>query len=273
MKLEAFPITGTFGAELRGPDLSKTLDGDLAAAILDALHEYRVIFFRNQDITPAQHVAFSAQLGTVVTDYPAYLSRLEGQPEVTVLDGGASDSASFWHSDVSGSEKPPMASILVMKEAPAYGGDTFFADACAAYDALSDRMKVYLEGLRAVHCISGADRTLRRLTPIGMDPPEPEPGRASHPVVRTHSVTRRKILFVNQGNTSHIEGVPAPEGDAVLNHLFEHQHQPEFQLRWRWQMGDIAIWDNRSTQHYAIGDYGDQPRTIHRTTIEGDVPI
>lgn len=273
MELAALPITGTFGAEIRGADLSKPLPKDVAAAILDALHEHHVIFFRDQEITPDQHVAFSAQLGPVRTDYPPYLACLEGHPEVTVLKGGKADSASFWHSDVSGSAEPPMASILAMKEAPVYGGDTMFADTEAAYEALSDRMKIYLEGLRAVH--GGPTlQTIRKLVPVGEDPPDSgDPSRFSHPVARTHPVTGRKILFVNPGFTHFIEGVPAKEADALLQFLFDHQQQPEFQCRWRWQKGDIGIWDNRSVLHHAIYDYGDQPRLIHRTTVEGDAPF
>lgn len=177
MKIEALPVTSTLGAEIRGLDLSKPLPEDTASAVLNALFEHRVIFFRGQDITPAQHVAFSAQLGPVFSDFPPYLTTLDGQPEVTVLDGGSADSASFWHSDVSGSTEPPMASILVMREA-----------------------------------------------------------------------------------------------DAVLEYLFHHQQQADFQCRWRWQQGDIAIWDNRAVHHYAIGDYAGMQRTIHRTTLEGDAP-
>lgn len=275
MELEAFPITGTLGAELRGPDLSKGISDDTAAAILDALYTHRVIFLRNQDITDAQHLAFSRQLGPAFTDYAPYITTVEGYPEVTVLSGQKKDGAAFWHSDAAGSLKPPMASILSMKEAPVYGGDTLWIDMTAAYDALSDRMKAYLEGLRAANDPNTTNRTLRKFSPTG-DLPETGGSAGpsvSHPVVRTHPATGRKILFVNRGYTTHIQGVPSVEGDAVLNFLFEHQLQPEFQLRWHWQKNDVAIWDNRAVQHYAIGDYGDKARTIHRTTIEGEAPF
>jgi taurine dioxygenase len=273
VKIEAHPITSTLGAEIRGLDLSKPLPEDTAAAVLDALFEHRVIFFRGQDITPTQHVAFSAQLGTVFDDYPPYLTTLDGHPEVTVLDGGSGDSASFWHSDVSGSAKPPMASILVMREAPTYGGDTLWGDMTAAYEALSDRMKSYLDGLRAVHG-APTERTMRKLSPPASEEPldSGDSARVSHPVVRTHPATGRKILFVNPGFTHYILGLPAAEADAILEYLFRHQQQADFQCRWRWQKGDIAIWDNRAVQHYAIGDYGDKPRRLHRTTLEGDAP-
>ena len=275
MKLEALPITGTLGAEIRGPEVAKGVSDEAAAAILDALYAHGVIFLRNQDITDEQHLAFSRQLGPVFTDYAPYIKSVEGYPEVTILSGLREDGAAFWHSDASGSRKPPMASILSMKEAPVYGGDTLFVDATAAYDALSDRMKAYLEGLRAAHDPNVAARTTRKFSPTG-DLPESHGSAGEsvfHPVVRTHPVTGRKILFVNRGYTTHIQGVPSVEGDAVLAFLFEHLLQPEFQCRWRWQKDDIAIWDNRAVQHYAVGDYGDEARTIHRTTIEGEAPF
>ena len=278
MKLEARPISGTLGAEICGPDLSQELSRDSAAAILEALYAHRVIFLRNQGITDAQHLAFSAQLGPLFTDYAPYLKTVEGYPEVTVLSGLKEDGAAFWHSDASGSLEPPMASILSMKEAPVYGGDTLFVDATAAYDALSDRMKNYLEGLLGVHNVNVADRTLRKFSPTGDIPEAYDSAGAkqpsvSHPVIRTHPVTGRKILYVNRGYTTHIQGVPSVEGDAVLGFLFEHLLQPEFQCRWRWQKDDVAIWDNRAVQHYAIGDYGEKARTIHRTTLKGEAPF
>lgn len=145
----------------------------------------------------------------------------------------------------------------------------------AAYDALSDRMKAYLTGLRAANDPNVANRTIRKFSPTGNLPEfDYSAGPSvSHPIVRTHPVTGCKILYVNRGYTTHIEGVPSVEGDAVLNFLFEHQLQPEFQLRWRWQENDVALWDNRAVQHYAIGDYGDKTRIIHRTTIEGEAPV
>ena len=278
MTLEAHPIAGTLGAEIRGVDLSTRLPEATASAIESALYEHKVIFFRGQSLTPDQHVAFSRQLGPVFTDHPAYLPTLEGHPEIVVLDGQEGGRANLWHSDVSISPKPPMGSVLHMKVCPAYGGDTLFADMTAAYDSLSNRMKDYLEGVHAVHDLAGTVRTLLRersqgaRSPKGKTPDMSALPSARHPVVRTHPVTGRKILYVNPTFTAHLEGIPAAEGDAVLAYLYQHQAQPEFQCRWRWQQDDVAIWDNRATHHYAIADYGDEPRTIHRTTIEGEAP-
>jgi taurine dioxygenase len=277
-RFEAKPIAGTLGAEILGLDLSKPLDPATAAGLESALYEHKVIFFRNQDLTPAQHVAFSAQLGPVFTDHPAYLPILDGQPEVVVLEGQSGGRADIWHSDISISAKPPMASVLYMRKSPEWGGDTMFADMTAAYDALSDRMKSYLDGLTALHDLAGSVRNLIRersveiQAPTGELPETTQLPRASHPVVRTHPATGRKILYVNPTFTAFIEGVPPKEADAVLAFLYAHQNQPEFQCRWRWREGDVAIWDNRATHHYAVADYGDAERTIHRVTLEGEAP-
>jgi len=278
-KLDLLPMAGALGAEIRGMDLSAPLGDDAPETILSTLYEHKVIVFRGQDLTPEQHIAFSAQLAPVFTDHPAYLPTLEGHREVVVLDGQKGGRANLWHSDVSISPKPPMGSVLYMKECPAWGGDTMWADMTAAYDALSDRMKRYLEGLYAHHDLAGTVRNVVRerseatRSPVSEMPDTSKLPSARHPVVRTHPVTGRKILYVNPTFTSHIEGVPAAEADAMLAFLFNHQDQPEFQCRWRWQQGDVAIWDNRATHHYAIADYGDAPRSIHRTTLEGEAPF
>ncbi len=279
-EFETQPIAGSLGAEIRGLDLSGPLDRETGTAVLDALHEHKVIFFRGQDLSPRQHVDFSAALGPVFTDHPAYLVTLDDHPEVVVLEGQGNGRTNIWHSDVSISPRPPMGSVLYMKQCPAWGGDTMWADMAAAYDALSDRMKSYLEGLIAVHDLAGTvqyimrERSQATGIPGGRNSSTALEGlpSAAHPVVRTHPVTGRKILYVNPTFTSHIEGLPRAEADEVLEFLYRHQNQPEFQCRWRWQEGDVAVWDNRSTQHYAVFDYGEQQRTIHRVTIEGEAP-
>jgi taurine dioxygenase len=277
--LDVRPIAGTLGAEVRGLDLSQKFDAQGAGAILNALHDHKVIFFRDQTLTPEQQIDFSAGLAPIFTDHPAYLPTLEGHREIVVLDGQKGGRANLWHSDVSISPKPPMGSVLYMKECPSWGGDTMWADMTAAYDALSDRMKTYLEGLNAVHDLAATvrnvvrDRSEGAKAPSGAMPDTSALPRAIHPVVRTHPVTGRKILYVNPTFTAHIEGVPPAEADAMLAFLFKHQDQPEFQCRWGWQTGDVAIWDNRATHHYAIADYGDEPRTIHRVTLEGEAPV
>ena len=275
--LDIHPISGSLGAEVRGLDLSHKLTDP--APVLDALYAHKVLFFREQSLTPEQQIDFSARLGPIFTDHPAYLPTLEGHPEIVVLQGQKGGRANVWHTDVSISPKPPMGSVLYMKECPDAGGDTMWADMTLAYDALSDRMKSFLEGLTAVHDLAGTVRNVLRersqgdASPTG-SPPDPQTlPHARHPVVRTHPATGRKLLYVNPTFTAHIEGLPPAEGDAILAFLYQHQAQPEFQCRWRWRAGDLAIWDNRATHHYAIADYDDQPRTIHRVTLEGEAPI
>lgn len=277
--IESQPVAGALGAELKGLDLAGGLDDAAREAVLAALYEHKVIFLRRQSLTPEQQIDFSRRLGPVFTDHPAYLPTLDGHREIVVLEGQDGGRANLWHSDVSISSKPPMGSVLYMKRCPAWGGDTMWADMTAAYDALSDRMKVYLDGLVAVHDLAGTvrnvvrERSQQTKAPTGAIPNLDALPRATHPVVRTHPVTGRKILYVNPTFTAHIEGLPPAEGDAILAFLYQHQNQPEFQCRWRWQEGDLAVWDNRATHHYAVADYGDEPRTIHRVTLEGESPV
>lgn len=279
MSFEVLPIAGALGAEVRGADLSAPLADAGAAELLDVLYQHKVIFFRGQHLTPRQHVDLSAQLGPVFTDHPPYLNTVPGYEAIIELEGQDGGRADVWHSDISISPKPPMGSVLYMKRCPAYGGDTMWADMTKAYDALSDRMKHYLEGLTATHDVMQSVRAfLRDRDDMGgrdrasaIDPTAMP--SAVHPVVRTHPVTGRRILYVNPTFTAHLDGVPPEEGEAVLDFLFAHQQRPEFQCRWRWQQGDLAIWDNRATHHYAIADYGDQARTIHRVTLEGEAPV
>ena len=279
--LDLLPVSGALGAEVRGLDLGLLAEdpGDVSAdAILASLYEHKVLFFRDQKLTPEQQIAFSGRLGKIFTDHPAYLPVHPEHRELAVLDGQKGGRANVWHTDVSISNEPPMASVLYMVECPAYGGDTMWSDMTAAYDLLSDRMKAYLDGLVAVHDLNGTVRHIMRersqqtKAPTGQVPDTSALPRATHPVVRTHPATGRKILYVNPTFTAHIEGVPPAEADAILAFLFEHQDQPELQCRWRWQQGDVAIWDNRATHHYAVADYGDAPRTIHRVTLEGEAP-
>ena len=279
--LDLLPVSGALGAEVRDVDLGPIGDepGEGAAeAILAALYEHKVLFFRDQKLTPEQQIGFSAKLGRIFTDHPAYLPTHPEHREIVVLDGQKGGRANVWHSDVTISPEPPMGSVLYMVECPAYGGDTMWSDMTAAYDLLSDRMKAYLEGLTAVHDLNGTVRNIVRersqqtKAPAGQAPDTSSLPHAVHPVVRTHPATGRKILYVNPTFTAHIEGVPPAEADAVLAFLFEHQNQPELQCRWRWRQGDVAIWDNRATHHYAVADYGDAPRTIHRVTLNGEAP-
>jgi taurine dioxygenase len=174
-----------------------------------------------------------------------------------------------WHTDVSCDLEPPMGSILYIKKCPPKGGDTLFASMYAAYEALSDRMKTYLDGLTAVHDGESVYRGLYKNFNVADKPEYP---RAIHPVVRTHPVTGKKGLYVNRGFTRSLVGLPRDESDAILRYLYEHMENPLFQCRFRWQENSIAFWDNRCVQHRAMWDYWPHTRSGNRVTVAGDKP-
>jgi taurine dioxygenase len=174
-----------------------------------------------------------------------------------------------WHSDVSCDSEPPMGSILYIRKCPPRGGDTLFANMYAAYEALSDRMKQYLEGLTARH---DGEHYRGQYKNFGIQDKESYPS-ADHPVVRTHPVTGRKALYVNKGFTRYINGLPRDESDGILRYLYEHMANPLFQCRFRWRENSIAFWDNRCVQHHAMWDYWPHTRSGNRVTVKGTKPV
>ncbi len=287
VSLEVRPLSGSIGAEIEGLDLSVELDAPTVAAIRRVWLERRVIFFRGQHLTPAQHKRFAAYFGELTPAHPV-IPGLPDHPEVFEIDysqarelyaqyGDISTRRSGldWHTDVTFVERPPAGSVLSAVVVPASGGDTMWTDQVAAFSALSDSFKSYLSTLTAVHDGKGAFGAQLDSREGGGDwDGEPylalEPVR--HPVVRTHPETGEKVLFVNPGFTSHIEGLRADESDALLSFLYAHSARPEFVVRHHWTTGDIGFWDNRATQHSVVGDYGHQHRVIQRVTIRGDRP-
>jgi len=249
------PIAGAIGVEVREVSLSRCLSESEVDGLRRLVAESGVVFLTGQQFDSDGHLTLARQLGTVKPP-PEYLPKVNGYPDISVLstENGFAMMADRWHADVTWAEAPPKYSILHMQEVPSVGGDTMWASQTAAYDRLSDRMKVLLTGLTAVHEIS-----------IG-------PRRSVHPVITRHPVTGRKALFVNPTFTTGIEELPPSESEAVLRFLFEHCVQPEVCCRWRWTAGDIAIWDNQFVQHYAINDYT-EARKIHRVEIEGERPV
>ena len=279
---EIRPTAGSLGAEIHGLDLRKPVDPGVAADIERALCDHLVIFFPEQKLSAEEHVAFSRSIGEVFTDHPAYLPTLDGHPEVVVLAGHAGGRADLWHTDITINPRPPKGSILYMQEAPPYGGDTMWANLYLSYDALSEPMKRYLGELTAVHDITGGGGAVRversdTTVPAGTEFEKKQGAvtlpSAEHPVVRTHPVTGKKCLFVNPTFTSHVKNVSTAESRAILDFLYTHMVQPEFVCRRQWSQGDVGMWDNRCTMHYAIADYGEANRVIHRTTLVGDVPV
>lgn len=275
--IEVKPLGGTIGAEISGVDMSQPLGNQLFQEVHDALIENQVIFFRGQDVTPAEHVAFARQFGTLQV-HPL-VPHLEDHPEVLVLESmeGKRTAANAWHSDVTFDTEPPLGSILLAREVPDRGGDTLWADMYAAYEALSPSMKRYLEGMTAVHNAGFAqfEKTFEKGDGrAGAVKEEKHTIPSSeHPVVRTHPETGRKALYVNSIFTERLRGVTRKESRAILDYLFDHLQTPEFTCRFHWEKNSVAFWDNRCTQHYAIADYGGSHRLMHRVTVNGDKPV
>jgi len=273
--LDIEPIGPTIGAEIRGLDLSQKLDDATHQAFEAALVEHKVVYLRDQTLTTAQHVAFGKRFG----DLEVHPFRPEGEfPEIMVLDNHKDNpvlSTDVWHSDTTFRECPTKYSILRCLQIPRRGGDTLWADMAAAYDGLSDTLKGLIDGLEAVHDFRNFrvlftsseedQKKLRRMEEVYPNP--------THPVVRTHPVTGRKILYVNPQFTIGIKGMKENEGRALLELLFEQAHVPEYQFRLRWKPGTLAMWDNASTQHYAANDYYPNRRHMERVAVIGDRPF
>lgn len=260
--------TPTVGATVDGVNLAQ-LDDETFSEIHRALLENCVLFFRDQDLTIDQHISFGRLFGDL--DIHPAAGNATGREEILVISADENSSRANgegWHSDVSCLPEPPMGSILYMHEVPPTGGDTMFSSMYAAYDALSEKMKHYLDGLTAVH----SGEHIYRGTYEGVQDKASYP-RASHPVVRTHPETGRKCLFVNRAFTTHIQGVPRDESDAILCYLYNHMEHPNFQVRFQWQPLSIAFWDNRCAQHRAIWDYWPHRRYGHRVTVKGNTPF
>ncbi|MGI9589854.1 MAG: TauD/TfdA dioxygenase family protein [Myxococcota bacterium] len=274
MTVRVEPVTATIGANISGVDLRDPLSQEDRSAIESALLAHGVLFFRDQPITPDQHVAFAEQFGTISI---APLAPGEGpRPEVMVLDqvSPKGEGADNWHSDNTFMAEPPLGSILRAVELPEVGGDTCFASAVAAYEALSEPIRRLVDGLRAVHDIT---KPTTRAIQAGIFDAARLPALQAHwppvehPVARTHPMTGRKALYVNGNSTTRILGLSERENDWLLPFLNDHVRSPEFQCRFRWAPGSIAFWDNRSVQHYAVPDYS-QRRVMHRVTLAGDKP-
>jgi taurine dioxygenase len=268
----------TIGAEIRGVDFGRPVDRHTIAAIHDALMEYKVIYFRNADMTPEQQVAFGRCFGEL-TIHP-FVPHLEHLPEVIVLDNHKDNpvfATDHWHSDETFRLEPPTGSILRCLRIPEAGGDTLWADMCAAYEGLSDKMQSFLSGLEAIHDFLPFRRKFDHLPArerhAKLAEMEEQLPNAVHPVVRTHPVTGRKALFVNEQFTIAIKGMRPDESRALLDFLYLQPRIPEYQFRFRWEPNSMVFWDNRPTQHYAANDYYPQRRTMHRVTIKGDKPF
>lgn len=264
-------LTPIIGAEIAGVDLSQPLGTHQRDELQRALAEHLVIFFRDQKLTPEQHLAFGRHFGSLHI-HPA-APHAPDHPELMIIHADEDSpraNGEGWHSDVSCDPEPPMGSILYITTCPPHGGDTLFASMYAAYEALSDRMQAYLADMVAVHDGEDAYRGTYQNFGVADKPVYP---RAEHPVIRTHPVTGRKALYVNRGFTRRLLGVPRDESTAILNYLYDHAENSLFQVRFRWRAESVAFWDNRCVQHRAMWDYWPHTRSGFRVTVQGDRPV
>jgi taurine dioxygenase len=270
------PIAGALGAVISGVDLSLGLSAAQAADIRQVFLQHKVIFLRQQKLTPQQFLDFAKAMGEPI-EYP-FVKGLEGFAqiiEVKKLEHEKVNFGGIWHSDTTYLEVPPMGSMLLSLEVPPYGGDTLFANQCLAYESLSATMKNMLAGLVGISSSAKADVSKTREDRIKSDGKEAAPKSylAEHPLVRTHPETGQKALFVNVAHTAGIKGMTDEESAPLLQFLFQHQIKPEFTCRFAWEPNAIAFWDNRCAQHNPVNDYHGFRRVMHRITLQGDRPV
>jgi taurine dioxygenase len=270
--IEVRPYAPNLGAEVRGIDLADGLTEDQFEEVHHAFLENQVLFFKAQSpIPPDTHIAIGRMFGELHI-HPAAPGK-EGFPEIFEIHAHAKSkiaNGEFWHSDVSCDAVPPLGTMLQIHILPDCGGDTMFADAYAAWDALSAPLKTMLDGLHAVHESEHIYRG--RYSDRGMDDAGKVYPSAVHPLARTHPETGRKALYVNRGFTTRIAELEPDESDALLGFLLDHTEKVDFQIRFRWEKNDMAFWDNRCTMHRALWDYWPAERKGNRVTIKGDRP-
>ncbi len=270
------PISGSLGAIIEGVDLREPLDDATYADIKQALLDNLVFFFRDQDITPDQQVDFGKRFGEL--HIHPFIPNLDGYPEVIRLyaETGTKEMlrlANSWHEDLSYTYDPPLAAILRGVQIPSRGGDTMWVNLYKAYDTLSDKMKAIVEDLSAWHDVT---KTYRRQELQREGGPEQYAGTfkksppALHPIVGTHPETGKKLLYISELTTTHIDGLHEHESDALLQMLFRHLDWKELHCRFYWEPNSIAMWDNRCTAHYAVRDYT-EAREMHRVTVLGKI--
>ena len=269
------PTSGSMGAEIQGVDLSTELSDGVFSEIRKTFFEHGLIFFRNQELTPDDHLRFAKRWGEI--NINRFFAKVEGydqiaevkkNPDQKINIGGA------WHTDHSYDQIPAMGSILLAKETPKTGGDTLFANMYKAYKSLSGGLKRTLESMNAYHSsrhVFGAHTGYADVSNQRIGNPELATQDAIHPVIITHPESKRKALYVNPEFTVNFEGWTEEESKPLLNYLTEHSTRSENITRFKWEPGSIAFWDNRCTWHFALNDYSGEKRLMHRITIEGSV--
>lgn len=281
MSIQIIPTGAALGAEIRGVDLAQPLDDTNFAAIERAYNEHGVIFFRDQRLTPPQQVAFTRRFGEIEFNIFGERWSVPGSPEIVVVSNatengrpiGVRRAGENWHSDMCYSARPPRGTMLYALEIPdLFGlplGDTEFASAAAAWDALPEPVRQRIDGLRVVFDFAGRKRAFPPTqAEIDRYPP------VTHPIVRTHPHTGRKCLYVMRDDSTGIDGIEPDEAEALIAALADHIVKPAFVYRHQWRSGDLLMWDNCTVQHRAIQDYDmPQRRLMHRTTMGGAIPI
>lgn len=265
-------LSPTIGAVVHDIDLREPLTADLQAAVYQALLVHKVIFFRDQDLTTEQHLAFARAFGEL--EVHPFADSKPGYPEVLAITHNRESRGreNNWHSDVTWRLEPSLGSVLRALEVPEVGGDTLFSDMEAAYEGLDDKLKTKLDGMTARHDFAHFRRRFKD-DPEGLAKMEQEYPNPHHPVVRAHPDTGRRSLYVNIGFTQEIDGMDRAESDELLRYLYRQASIPEYQCRFKWRENSIAFWDNRSCQHYAASDYWPEVRRMERVTIKGDRPV
>ncbi len=275
-RLEIRPLSVFTGAEIDGVDLTRELDDDVVEQIRAALHTWKVVFFRNQFLTHAQHLAFAQRFGRPTPAHPYDAHPPEGFPQIRTISSHSRTGrrGDRWHSDVTGVVNPPAASILRAGQVPAYGGDTLFTNLAIAYEHLSAPLRTLVDGLWARHQFGGQTSDYDNDS-IYAAKVRANPIVSDHPVVRVHPETGERILFVNPAFTRRIQGLSEDESTHILNLLFQQITRPEYTARFRWAPGSIAFWDNRAAAHQGPGDFAwlQGERIHYRITLEGDVPV
>ena len=268
-------ITPTIGAEISNIDLSQDLSEEKLDQIYQDLIDYKVIFFRNQEISPKNHIALAKSFGEIEPPHPVY-PHVKDFPEIVLLENDANNppDTDEWHTDVTFKSDPAFASILYSKIIPPSGGDTLWCSLSAIYEALPDDTKKYLETLRAVHDMGSFRNNFidddNEKSAQNVNEGFQKFGNAIHPIVKVHPISKNKLLYINPGFTSQIVGMNMTDSNNLLSYLFNFMNKPEFQIRFRWSANTVAIWDNRCTMHYAIGDYMPHHRQMNRITVLND---
>ena len=291
MTITVQPLSGHTGAAITGVDIASPLSPSDVDAIRDALHRWKVVFFRDQDLDHAGQIAFGRQFGDLTYAHPHDETPPDGYPEIYTVDPkrfeqqyGLDEEArkqirysytNGWHTDVTPAVNPPAGSILRADVVPAYGGDTQFTNLVAAYEGLSEPVRAFIDGLRAEHYYGANLATAGQAASKYLERFARNPLVAHHPVVRVHPQTGERALFVNPVFTGRVLDVTPPESRWILDYLFAHLSRPEYTVRFHWEPGSVAFWDNRATAHLGPTDLGhlDVARVLHRVTLIGEVPV